>query len=214
MHNGVTQGVKCDASDATQKGWTIEGAAFKRAGLCLDASSSKSELRMMKCDGSAGQKFTADPSTPGRYKNGKGCLDIFGSATCKPVVDRRVDLYACNGGANQLFALAGGVIQSKCGECLAVHAAPPSGGHGGDTTASQLWAKPLEKGAVAALFINGGATNRSTSIHLSELNITAASATVTDVWSGKQLGKTNGGLFQTPLIGPTDSAFMIFQPAA
>lgn len=142
--------------------------------MCLDAKD-KSQLRLAKCDGSDAQKFMSD--TKGGYKSSGGCLDIFGSATCSPVVDRSVDIYACNGGENQQFNVEGGVIKSKCGECLAARATPPAGGGGGDIN-SQLWAKPIGQGAVAALFINGGATNRSTTIHLSELNITASEATV------------------------------------
>ena len=40
---------------------------------------------------------------------------------------------------------------------------------------AQLWAKPLGAGKVAALFINGGRTSRSTDVSLKELNLTAAS---------------------------------------
>ena len=54
---------------------------------------------------------------------------------------------------------------------------------------------------------------RSITIHLSELNITTAAATVTDVWdAGKLMGKTTGGAFTTVVNG-TDSAFLIFTPA-
>ncbi len=145
--------------------------------MCLDAKD-KSQLRLAKCDGTDTQKFVPDTTAAGRYKSVGGCLDIFGSATCMPVVDRRVDIYACNGGENQLFNVESGTIKSKCGECLAARATPPAGGSQGGDVASQLWAKPIGQGAVAALFINGGQTNRSTTIHLSELNITASEATV------------------------------------
>ena len=90
---------------------------------------------------------------------------------------------------------------------------PPPGPAQSRALASQLWAKPLEKGAVAALFINGGVTNRSVSIHLSELNITASEATVTDIWAqGASLGATTGGVYTAANVGATDSAFLIFTP--
>ena len=58
-----------------------------------------------------------------------------------------------------------------------------------------------------ALLINGGASPLSLSIHLSELNISASGASVQDVWSGAQLGKTGAdGSFTTPVVNGTDSA--------
>ena len=55
----------------------------------------------------------------------------------------------------------------------------------------QIWAKPLGGGKTAALFINGGATNTSANITLAELNITASTATVTDVWTGEVLAQNS-----------------------
>ena len=194
-----------------------------KGGLCLDSKESHSELRLATCvTGSKTQMFTTDPKSPGRFQAGAfggGCLDIFGSSECKPVVDRRVDVYACNGGANQVFGYdkQTGIIKSKCGECLAARTTAPSGGGGSSGSVhSQLWAKPLPNGAAAALFINGIESARSITIHLTELNITATSATVTDVWDGgKVLGKTTaGGEFVSPVVNATDSAFLIFTPDA
>ena len=58
----------------------------------------------------------------------------------------------------------------------------------------QIWAKPLGGGKTAALFINGGATNTSANITLAELNITASTATVTDVWTGEVLAQNSSCL--------------------
>ena len=210
-------GVKCDPKDETQTKWTAAAGTIKHGDMCLDVKD-KHQLRLAACDGSDAQKFTPDATTGG-YKAAGGCLDIFGSATCKPVVDRRVDIFACNSGENQAFDVdsTSGTIKAKCGECLAARqTAPAGGGHGGGEEHSQLWAKPIGKGAVAALFINGGATNRSATIHLSELNITASEATVLDIWSGEEVasGKTTGGEYTTPMVPGTDSAFLIFTPVS
>jgi len=207
-------GVKCDATDVTQQKWSISGGLIKHLDLCLDSKVSN-ELRLNKCDGSKGQTFTADTKVKGRYtvNGGKGCLDIFGSNTCMPVVDRRVDIYACNSGKNQHFTLdaAKGTITSACGECLAARETAPGGGGGGATPA-QLWAKPIGGGAVAALFINGGKGKRSATISLKELNITSAEATVEDVWSEMSDGKTSAGDFKLTDVASEDSAFLIFTP--
>ena len=96
-------GVKCEAADKTQQGWTIAAGLIKNGPMCLDAKDKK-QLRLAACDGSANQKFTPNAAKSGHYTGpGGGCLDIFGSSTCMPVVDRRVDLFPCNDGTNQAF---------------------------------------------------------------------------------------------------------------
>jgi hypothetical protein len=89
--------------------------------MCLDATAAD-ELFLAACTGSATQKWTAETAKPGVYTQGSQCLDIFGSPTCSPVVDRVVTKFACNNGSNQAFDLddTTGVIKAKCGECLAV----------------------------------------------------------------------------------------------
>ena len=210
-------GAKCEKTDATQNQWSILGDSIKHGEMCLDAKD-KTQLRLVTCDAtSATQKFTQDPKVKGRItvNGGKGCLDIYGSTNCMPLVDRRVDIFGCNGKqTNQLFEIDGGSLKANCGECLAARKSPASGGGKDVATDSQLWAKPLSKGAAAALFINGGDSSASISIHLKELNMTATGATVQDVWTGAVLGKTTDGSFMTPMINGTDSAFLIFTPTA
>ena len=205
-------GAKCDKNDATQNQWTMTGSTIKHGDMCLDAQD-KQQLRLTACNAaSATQKFTPDESKKGRIKSIGGCLDIYGSPNCMPLVDRRVDIFACNAGTNQVFELDGGNLKSECGECLAAREKPATGGGAAVGTDSQLWAKPLADGAAAALFINGGDTSASVTIHLKELNMTASAATVQDVWTGASLGKTSDGSFTTPTVNGTDSAFLIFTP--
>ena len=79
-------------------------------------------------------------------------------------------------------------------QCLAARGTylPPVEGVAG----VQLWAKPLAKGKVAALFINGGGSNYTANFTLTELNMTGhfpadamenGATTVTDVWTGEDL---------------------------
>lgn len=77
----------------------------------------------------------------------------------------------------------------------------------------QLWAKPLGSGKTAALFLNGGATNTSTTITLAELNITSSTATVTDVWTGEDRGRVKDGAWSTGLVPSLDSVFVVFDTA-
>ena len=74
----------------------------------------------------------------------------------------------------------------------------------------QIWSKPLGGGKTAALFINGGLSNYTAKLSLAELNVTAATATVTDVWTGEDAGKVVGGEWATGSVAPLDSRFVIF----
>ena len=85
----------------------------------------------------------------------------------------------------------------------------------------QLWAKPLGNGRTAALFINGGLTEYTASITLSELNITASptaaisngatgGVTVADVWTGVDAGAIVKGAWSTGAVPSLDSRFVIF----
>ena len=74
-----------------------------------------------------------------------------------------------------------------------------------------MWAKPLGGGRVAVLFINGGNLGIETNVSLNELNISGASATVSDVWSGLDAGPVDSGVWQTGWVAPMDSRFVVFQ---
>ena len=73
----------------------------------------------------------------------------------------------------------------------------------------------------AALFINGGTSNYSTSVSLAELNISvplqatqqAQPVTVTDVWTGEDAGPVVGGKWGTGPVAPLDSRFVVFDAA-
>lgn len=74
----------------------------------------------------------------------------------------------------------------------------------------QLWAKPISKSEVAALFINGGTSSYSAELTLKELNISSASATVLDVWTGESAGASANGVWSTGTVASLDSRFVIF----
>lgn len=75
----------------------------------------------------------------------------------------------------------------------------------------QLWSKPLGGGRTAALFINGGETNASTSVTMRELNVSDANGVVVmDVWSGADAGPVAGGEWETGNVGPLDGRFVVF----
>ena len=75
----------------------------------------------------------------------------------------------------------------------------------------QLWSKPLGGGRTAALFINGGETNASTSVTMRELNISDANGVVVmDIWSGADAGPVAGGEWATGNVGPLDGRFVVF----
>lgn len=104
--------------------------------------------------------------------------------------------------------VAAGSIKNDNGECLAARGAymPPAAGIAG----VQVWAKPLGQGKTAALFLNGGSAEYTASLTLKELNITGASAKVTDVWTGEDAGAVANGEWSTGAVPAMDSRFVVF----
>ena len=104
--------------------------------------------------------------------------------------------------------VAAGSIKNSNGECLAARGAyvPPAAGIAG----VQVWAKPLGQGKTAALFLNGGSAEYTASLTLKELNITGASAKVTDVWTGENTGAVANGEWSTGAVPAMDSRFVVF----
>ena len=81
-----------------------------------------------------------------------------------------------------------------------------------DVAGVQFWAKPLGGGKTAVLFINGGRQPyKSARIALSELNVTATTATVTDVWTGGDAGPVVGGSWSTGPVASLDSRFVVIE---
>jgi len=218
--------VDCDASATDQLGWAAEfafpraGSVFAGAGgvsqlcqggLCLDAAS-PSELVLSPRDaGSSTQAFDlaegVAEGVAGPVTQGGQCVDVFNFEG--PVVE----LYDCNGGSNQAFALdaGAGTISSGGGKCLAGRSASPSGG----SEVVQVWAKPLAGGAVAALVLSNAAVGSapvSVQLPFGALGIAdGANVVVRDVWARSDVG-TFIGAFDAPPVAPHDSLFYVLTP--
>lgn len=81
-----------------------------------------------------------------------------------------------------------------------------------DVAGVQFWAKPLGVGKTAVLFINGGKQPYLTaSVKLAELNITASTATVTDVWTGNDAGAVVAGSWSPGVVSALDSKFVVME---
>ena len=134
--------VPCNASDPTQLGWAFSGGALQwssgsgvsggnegdaSAGergevtpQCLDSLSSRSALQLSAC--SYLQPSQTFQRVGDAYRQQGRCLDVFAPDTPKY---RRVDLYQCNGGANQRFTLtAHGALAAQSKACVAARLTP------------------------------------------------------------------------------------------
>jgi len=203
-------GVPCDsAKDPGQLGWAIDAASssITHGGKCADFADNE-EVVLAPCNSSSPtQKFDYDSAT-GELKVAKGmCLDVFYYA------GPRVDVYGCNHNFNENFTLsASGVLSTEQvpahpSRCLSTSENNPEGN---SPTAVQVWAKPQPNGAMAVLFINSLPMAVAANVSLKELNMTAKSAKVRDVWAHKDLPAA-GPLIEVNL-GPTDSHFIVISP--
>jgi hypothetical protein len=102
--------VPCDATDATQVGWSWSKAdgslrfgakCLSSAGGAAIARGELAEMSLAACDGTEPQLFAFDDAKHTFGQAGK-CLDIY-----EPDAEgaRRIDLWACNGGKNQEWTL-------------------------------------------------------------------------------------------------------------
>ena len=70
------------------------------------------------------------------------------------------------------------------GKCLGASKQKPGGGAAGGVETLQMWAKPMPSKAMAVLVINTvDAVPQDVDISLADLNITASSASVRDIWA-------------------------------
>jgi len=196
--------VDCSTQDVTQVGFKYDSgskAVLTPDGLCVD-STQGAELTGAKCSGSAKQQYNYT-SQQLLASNGQ-CVDVYDFSG--PVLE----LYNCNGGCNQHFTFnSDGTLRDTCSpqKCIASRQSSPSGGD-----ILQLWAKPQNKGAVAALVLNSDPANSYTvQIDLKSLNLTTSTVAVRDIWLRKDLG-TASGTFTTDAIPGYDSRFYLFTP--
>ena len=76
----------------------------------------------------------------------------------------------------------------------------------------QLWAKPQPAGAFAVLLINASPSASAVyPLAFSKLNMSAAQATVTNIWTGEEAGNFTG-TFSVPATAPYDSGFFLISP--
>merc|ERR1719272_745552 len=100
-----------------------------------------------------------------------------------------------------------GAVQSG-GKCLGISATPLGG-----TGVIQLWAKPQPNNAVAILVINTApGTNVTMDIPLSDVNITASSVNVRDIWDKTTMGAATGSVKVT--VNAMDSVFQLWTPSS
>lgn len=78
--------------------------------------------------------------------------------------------------------------------------------------ASQVWRKPLAGGKVAVLVVNGALLPQTVSVSLSELNMTATTASARDAFAKADLPPVSGSFSVT--IAPHDSAMVVLTPTS
>ena len=215
----VVVGVACNASDATTTCWAYDATVghITHGGLCLSAEVWGKTLNLYSCgNASTHQNFTYDAKAKtfqtqvaAPVKLYPGNLEIGSKGVAGAGIQKAyVGCHGCSAPSMQ-FSVASGTIRNGNGECLAARGdyMPPS------TTGVagvQVWAKPLGQGKTAALFLNGGSTEYTASLTLKELNITGATAKVTDVWTGEDAGSVANGEWSTGVVPEMDSRFVVF----
>ena len=203
--------VKCDATDATQSGFTYDPTtqAIKSAkGDCLDSdSATQGTLEFKTCGTSvASQQFTLAGTSI--QQDGK-CMDVFDFKG--PVVQ----MYGCNSGSNQQLTWnpdgKSRQLKSASGQCLAERPGAPS--EGPSRPDLQLWAKLLPGGTAAALVINGDTTNHASTIKPKDLGLSATGTfVVRDIFNRKDIATVGSEGYATDTIEPHDSRFVLFTP--
>ena len=118
--------VPCNDSDATQRGWSYEGGALQWTlgapddkPMCIDSLGGASALQLAPC--SYLQPSQVFERKGAALEQGGSCLDVFEPDT--PAY-RRVDLYKCDGGANQQFDVADTSLKAHSNACVAVRTTP------------------------------------------------------------------------------------------
>ena len=185
------------------------------AELCLSCDGKDTPLTLTTCgNATTFQNFTFDSASGAFHISapaGSSRLYPFCLAYAGSGPPAKIDAFSCTGAANEKWIVDSGTICLADGSgCLAGRDAynpPPA-----TVAAVQWWAKPLGGGRTAALFLNGGALPYRANITLDELNVTAAGAVATDVWSGEALPVAAGGVYDTGVVAPLDSRFVIFGP--
>ena len=218
-------GVPRNASDMTQTGWRYDAETHTirqaqsgdNTELCLSCDGKDMPLTLTACgNATTFQNFTFDSTTgafhisapAGGTKLYPFCLSYAGGG---PLA--KIDAFSCTGAANEKWIVDSNystICLADGSGCLAGRDAynpPPA-----TVAAVQWWAKPLGGGRTAVLFLNGGALPYQANITLLELNVTIAGAVATDVWSGQALPISDSGVYDTGVVAPLDSRFVVLGP--
>lgn len=205
--------VNCNASDATQNGWSYNAAqqSVQYNGQCVDASDS-SQLVLAACTGAAAQTFTYSASSkynPLTLKGTSNCIDVWDGSGGPggPVIQ----LYNCHSSSNQAFDIATSTISDADGLCFASRAAVPT--PSGST--SQYFNKPMawDGSTQAVLLMNHDVQPSDLTVQFNTIpGLSCTSCKVRDVWQQKDLG-TFQSSFTASSVGIHDCAFLMISPA-
>jgi hypothetical protein len=198
------EGIKCDGSQA-QTGFAYDASAQElktASGLCFDCTD-KTTVQAVACTGGAVQQWKYDIATGQFQSAAGGCLDVWNFA------GPRVDVYGCNGGANQKFTMKpNGVIASAGGMCLELTAEKPNDG---GSRQLQLWAKPVGGGSMAILLINEDpSANVTATVVLADLNMTGT-VQRRNIWERADAGAATSSF--DVIVPAFDSVFMVLSQA-
>jgi hypothetical protein len=203
--------VPCNASDATQHGFTYDAAAqaIRFGGKCVDASDG-SQVMLAGCSGSPAQTWSYSNKT--KYfidKKDGNCLDVW--ASNGPPGGPGVQTYGCHGAQGQLWTVNAAertISANADGFCLASRKAVPN--------QLKYFYKPQSwDGAKAAvLLINVDAQPADLMFLFADVPGLAGGAqcSIRDIWQRKDLG-TFTASFTAAAVGVHDAAFLLLDCA-
>ena len=211
----------CDAGNYTGFTYVPSKAtpglgSLRVAGLCLDSKgqlpaghSGSNVLHALPCaDGATSQLWAfnqSDGAIHQRVDGGGGelCVRVFATWLWdRPIVDT-APCDAARPGASERWTLHSNDTLSN-GQYGCVQLSEHSG------PASTLWSKPLERGRMAVLAINGADLEQQMTIDFADLDAGAQQWQVRDVWAAQELGTLTK---MRRAVAPHDSILLILTPA-
>jgi len=196
----------CNASDATQRGFTYSAAeqAIRFGGRCVDASDS-AQVMLAACSGSAAQSWSYSNVT--KYfidKADKNCLDVW--ASNGPPGGPGVQTYGCHGAQGQEWAVdaaAETIAATRDGFCLASRRAVPD--------RVEYFYKPMswDGRKAAILLVNVDAQPADLDFVFADVpGLVGTNCAVRDIWQRKDLGAFMAS-FTAKAVGVHDAAFLL-----
>ena len=196
----------CNASDATQRGFTYDAAALaiRFGGKCVDASDS-AQVMLAECSSSDAQTWTYSNVT--QYfidKADKNCLDVV--ASNGPPGGPGVQTYDCHGAQGQEWAIdaAGETISAtRDGFCLASRRDVPD--------QVKNFYKPMswDGRKAAVLLINVNEQPADLEFVFADVpSLVGTQCAVRDIWQRKDLGVFHAN-FTAAAVGAHDAALLM-----